>query len=97
MPTYQPQLPFTEMTTTEYAKAMGISDSTVRRRCEQGLLDAYKLNDDLSGSRWVIKVPKGDTVSRAQYERLLRENSELKTVIALIRKLLERDSWPDGE
>jgi len=81
-------IPYIEMTTTEYAKDQGISESTVRRRCEQGSLDAYKLNDDLSGSRWIIKVQKGDTVPRMDYEKLLREKYELEALISTMRKLL---------
>jgi len=61
----------------------------VRRRCEQGLLDAYKLNSDVDGGHWRIRIPKESVVSRMDYEQIINENIRLRATISGMIKLAE--------
>jgi len=80
------QLNFCELTPAKYGKLHNppLTGAAVVNRCKQGLLDAYQTE----GGRWKIKIPKGDAVSRDEYDKVVRENIELKAKIEAAGKLL---------
>ena len=81
-----PQRAAYEITVSQYAKMVGMSQSTVRSRCEQGLIPAFKTD----GGHWRIKKPLlKDSVSIEEYEKVVSENAELKSMIRSISKIAE--------
>ena len=69
---------------TEYAKLYNLPVQRVRKMCEAGELDAYR---EGVGGHWYIRDSPGDSVSREEYEKLLSENSMLKTKLQTILSL----------
>lgn len=72
------------MKATEYAAAYNLPVQRVRQMCERGELDAYR---EGPGGHWYIRDKPADTVPRAEYEELVRENSALKTKLQAIMSL----------
>lgn len=68
----------------QYAKMTGLSQTEVRRLCEQGLIPATRKG---KGGHWYISVTAPDTVSRDDYNKVLLENRELKTKLKTILAL----------
>ena len=76
--------PFIELTTEQAGKLVGISGQAMRRRCEEGLVDAYKT----SGGQWRVKFRPNDVMPRGEAEALRRENEQLKTKLEAVLQVL---------
>ena len=75
---------FVFVSAKEYAKRTGLSYNEVLRFCETGQLEAYKTD----GGQWRIKVYKGDTVSREEYNKLFEECNRYKGMVEAVSKLV---------
>lgn len=62
---------------SEYSKQTGLGVEQVKRLCRLGKIP-YELSQ---GGQYHIKVFKDNCVSYEQYEKLLKENEKLKTVL----------------
>lgn len=72
---------------TEYAQLTGKTPQAVRALCEKGLLDAVQ--PDGGGSHWRIRLSSPNSVPRAEYEKILVENANLKLKLNTISELLK--------
>lgn len=61
----------------EYAKQTGLGIEQVKRLCKMGKIP-YELSQ---GGQYHIKVFKDNCVSYEQYEKVLKENEKLKTIL----------------
>ena len=76
--------PFIELTTEQAGKFLGISGQAMRRRCQQGLIDAYRTE----GGQWRVKFRPEEVMPQEETDALRRENMELKMQIEAIRRLV---------
>ena len=81
----KPRIPVVKV--SEYACMTELSQAVVRRMCENKEPDAFKSNDGEIGGHWYIRV-NNNTVPREEYERLLQENTELRTKLSAIAGLV---------
>lgn len=70
----------------EYAKRSGMGVQEVKRQCNLGKIECFKTET----GRYKIPIRK-DSISREQYEKLLKENIELKTIINNAKKILIKE------
>jgi len=81
----KPTLNYSEVTPAQYSSLLDppVSASTIRRRCEKGLLNAYRTE----GGHWKIIMStstKDDTKNDVQLELALKRNAHLKTALTQI-------------
>ena len=69
---------------SEFAKLHGIPESRVRKMCESGELNAYR---DGPGGHWYIRDRPDGSVTRAEFDAVVRENEKLKTKLQSIMML----------
>jgi len=81
--------PFIELTTEQAGRLVGISGQAMRRRCEKGLIDAYRT--DGKKGQWRVKVRPDEVVSKEEAQALQKENSELKAKLDAVLRILESD------
>ena len=72
------------LSASEYADKTGIGEAEVKKQLKTGFLEGF-ITD---GGHYKIKVYKNDSVSLKQYEKVLQENTELKTKMLTIRNLV---------
>jgi hypothetical protein len=78
-------IPFRELTPTQYGKKHGMSKSQVIRRCDEGLLSAYKTE----GGHWKIRdYENNDMVPRTEYEQVLVRAVTAEEKINTMRAML---------
>jgi len=76
--------PFIELTTEQAGKVIGISGQAMRRRCEQGLVDAYRTD----GGQWRVKFRPNDVMASEEAETLRKENAELRAKLEAAQRVL---------
>ncbi len=69
----------------EYCRRYNKSPNTVKAMIARGEIQATRNGE---GSHWLIRVG-GDTVSRKEYEKLMKENERLKAILVGTQKMLE--------
>jgi len=79
------------VTAKEYSKTAGLSYRDVLEFCKTGKLEALKTE----GGQWKVKVYKGDTVSREEYNRLLEEKNRIQGVLDSVAKLVMHNDKPE--
>jgi hypothetical protein len=68
----------------KYAKATGLGVEEVKRLCRIGELDHFRTEKGY----YKIKIYKNN-INSDQYEKILKENIELKTKLSSLKRILE--------
>ncbi len=76
--------PFIELTTAEAGVLFGTSGQVERKRCEQGLREAYRTD----GGQWRVLIRPDDVISREEAEALRNENATLKAKLDAAQRVL---------
>ncbi len=68
-----------------YAEQTGLGVEKVKQFIRAGKIEGEQTDDGY----WKVKVYKDDAVSREEYNKVLEENTELKTTLNMMKKVLE--------
>lgn len=79
------ELNFYEVTPAQYGKLLTppVSAATIVNRCNQGLLNAYRTE----GGHWKIRIPRNESITTDEYEKLKDENVRLRSALGSIKLL----------
>lgn len=68
----------------EYSRQSGLGVEEVKKQCNLGKIEHLRTEKGY----YKIKVYDGDVVPKESYEKLLQENTELKTKLANVKAIL---------